>query len=126
MSIVYCKFFSPCLMNAYPGNLEQRPSEHSLAWKFPDVLLKIEADLNDNPKVLCHQFSHLHQFTGEKIALGFLAWSYVDELGGALSQEGFGQELDLPAAVRYMRTMGSEDMQGMFGVFWSFCVYGES
>lgn len=32
-------------------------------------------------------------------------WSYMDELRGALSQEGFGQELDLPAAVLYMGTI---------------------
>lgn len=53
-------------------NPKQRPSEHSLACKFPDILLKIEADLNDNPKVHCHQFSHLHQCTGKKLAKGLL------------------------------------------------------
>lgn len=50
--------------------MKQRPSEHSLEYEFPRMLLKIEAVVNDNPKVHCCQFSHLHQFTGKKIAEG--------------------------------------------------------
>lgn len=65
---VFLSLSHECL--SWKPKTKQRPSEHSLACKFPHMLLEIEVDVNDNSKVHCHQFSHLHQFTGKKLAKG--------------------------------------------------------